>query len=50
MIPFYIERSLYISKEIAEKERQKATVDEIDFLKSTLNEVNRKLEQEKREV
>jgi len=44
MIPFYIERSLYISKEIAEKERQKATVDEIDFLKSTLNEVNRKLE------
>jgi hypothetical protein len=50
MIPFYIERSTYISKEIAEKERKRASQDEIDFLKSTLNEVDRKLEQEKREV
>lgn len=50
MIPFYTQRVQYIQNEIAEKKRLLAPQNEIQFLTNTLVEVERKLENEKKEV
>jgi len=50
MIPFYMQKLEHIDREIEEKTRMLAPKQDIDFLRSTRNEVERKLESEKREV
>lgn len=50
MIPFYTQRVQYIQNEIVDKKRLLAPQNEIQFLTNTLVEVERKLENEKKEV
>lgn len=50
MIPFYAQRLNYIARELEDKTRLLAAQEDINFLTNTKIEVERKLENEKREV
>lgn len=50
MIPFYQERQAFIDTEIQQKNREGAKQHDIEFLKTTKDEVDRKLEVERREL
>jgi vacuolar-type H+-ATPase subunit D/Vma8 len=50
MIPFYEQRLDYIRQELDEKTKRSAPQSDLDFLKNTLLDVERKLEAEVREV